>query len=77
MNDLKQEAIKELAIRQLERKHKDKQDDLVEFMKFYFKEETPKGIPELVVDDYIYIIAEHLMQVQEGKISRLVVNIPP
>jgi hypothetical protein len=57
--------IKEKVTRELEKRFELQRTNLVEFMKLYFKEETPKGIPQLLVDDYIYIIVEHLMQVLE------------
>ena len=75
--DLKQKAIQEKAKRELEKRYKPQRDDLVEFLVEYFKQETPKGIPKMLVDDYIYIISEHLHQVIEGKITRLIINIPP
>ena len=63
--DIRKQAIKEKAIRQLEKRYKPQRDDLVEFLLEYFRKENPKGIQELLVDDYIYIIADHLMQVIE------------
>lgn len=75
--DIKKQAIKEKAIRELEKRYKSQREDLVEFIAEYFKKETPKGISELLLDDYIYIIADHLQKVIEGKITRLIINIPP
>lgn len=74
---LSKEVQKELILKELEQKYENERNDLVEFTKMYFKEEKPKGIQEFLVDDYIYIIADHLQQVFEWKINRLIINIPP
>jgi len=75
--DIKQAAIKEKAIRELEKRHKDKREDLLELMKYVYANENPKGIKELLVDDYMYILSDALMSVAEKKINRLIINIPP
>jgi hypothetical protein len=75
--DIKREILLEKSRRQLEIRHKDKQDDLLKFMQYYYENEHPKGIKELLVDDYMYILADALMEVAEKKTTRLIINIPP
>ncbi len=76
-NNIKNDIHKELIIKELEKKTQPARDDLIEFIKMYFKWETPKWIREFIIDPYLYIIAEHLQQVFEWKINRLIINIPP
>ena len=74
----KKTAVRHETIRrELESRNKDKQDDLLKFMQHYYKEERPKGISELLVDDYMYILSNALMEVVEKKTTRLIINIPP
>jgi len=75
--DIRQQAIREKAIRELDKRNKPIQEDLLEFMKYVYKNENPKGIQELLVDDYMYILSDALMKVIEKKTNRLIINIPP
>ena len=75
--DIKRSAFIEKAKRELERRHADKQGDLLELMKYVYANENPKGIQELLVDDYMYILSDALMSVIEKKVNRLIINIPP
>jgi hypothetical protein len=77
MGDSRKLALQEKARRYLERKHKDKQDDLLKFMEFFYEKERPKGIEQLLIDDYMYILSDALMKVIEKKTRRLIINIPP
>lgn len=71
---LKEEAIKERGIRELEKRHSDKRESLVSFIRYFF--ETEKGKP---FDDnwHYHAIEEKLKQVLEGTCNRLIINIPP
>ncbi len=75
--EIKNNINKEFILKEVEKQTQVQRDDLIEFIKTYFKWETPKGITEFSVDPYLYIIAEHLQQVFEQKITRLIINIPP
>lgn len=70
-------AQKELIARELERRYEPQRADLIEFIKFYFQKECPKGIPEFLVSPFHYLIADRLQMILEKKINRLIINIPP
>ena len=75
--ELKDNINKEFVLQELEKQTEPQRDDLIQFIKSYFKWETPKWITEFLIDDYLYIIADHLQKVFEQKINRLIINIPP
>ena len=52
-------------------------DALIEFIKTYFKNETPKGIAEFKASPFHLIIADALKRVIKGECNRLIINIPP
>jgi len=70
----RREALKELAIRQLEKRHKDKQESLVEFIKHFFKHEKNK---EFDINWHYKLIERKLKQALNGDFNRLIINIPP
>jgi predicted phage terminase large subunit-like protein len=74
MNELKQAALKEKAIRVLEERHKDKRESLVEYIDYFFRKELNKPFQR---NWHYDIIAEKLTEVLEGKCNRLIINIPP
>lgn len=67
-------AAKELAVRQLEKRYKDERDNLISFIKTYFKHE--KNI-EFRDSEFHHLIADRLTKVLNGDITRLIINIPP
>jgi hypothetical protein len=75
--DLKKQAQIELAKRELERRYKPEREDLIEFIKTYFENETPKGIAEFKASPFHLIIADALKRVIKGECNRLIINIPP
>ena len=72
--ETKKAIREELIKRELEQRHKDEQEDLVEFIKYFFKEE--KGV-EFDDNWHYQRIAKKLNEVLEGKCTRLIINIPP
>ena len=74
---IKKYALQEIAKRKLETKYKAEREDLIEFIKTYFKNETPKGIPEFKVSPFHLIISDALKRVVKWECTRLIVNIPP
>jgi hypothetical protein len=74
MDTPKQEAMKELAKRELERRHEPKRQSLYEFMKFYRLRERKE---ELIENRHIKAICDKLEKVYTGEIKRLIINIPP
>lgn len=71
------EALQELAKRELEKRYKPEREDLIEFIKTYFKEESPKGIENFEVSPFHLIIADALKRVIKWECNRLIINIPP
>lgn len=72
-----QQANQEIAKRKLEELYKSEREDLIEFIKTYFKNERPKGIPEFKVSPFHLIISDALKRVIKGECTRLIINIPP
>jgi hypothetical protein len=70
----KKEVIKELATRQLERRHKEQADSYIDFVKYYFKEGKKF---EFDADDFHHLIATYLEKCYRGELNRLIINIPP
>lgn len=71
---LKQQALREKAIRHREEKYKPQRESLVEFIKYYFKHELNKEFD----DNWHYsVIEDKLKEVMEGKCTRLIINVPP
>ena len=72
--NLKNEAIKELAIRKLEEQNKPQRDSLYEFLKYYWEKENRSSLDE---SWHIKLICSKLEQVYSWEIKRLIINIPP
>lgn len=70
----KSQAIKELALRTLEKRHKQESDSYIDFVKYYFEE--GKKFP-FEADNFHYLIAKYLEKCYRGEITRLIINIPP
>lgn len=70
----KQQAVKELATRELEKRYSVQRESLYEFLLFYRKEE--KRI-ELDQNRHIQEICKRLENVYYGKTKRLMINVPP
>ena len=70
----KQQAVKELATRELEKRYSVQRESLYEFLLFYRKEE--KRI-ELDQNRHIQEICQRLENVYYGKTKRLMINVPP
>jgi len=71
---LKAQALKELAIRELEGRTITQRESLVEAIKYLFEKELNKPFDD---NWHYWVIEEKLKQVLEGKITRLIINIPP
>ena len=69
-----QAAIRELALRELVNRAEPQRNDLIEYIKHIFKVEKRKEFKE---NWHTKLIADKLTQVLEGKITRLIINIPP
>jgi len=74
MDDLKLLAIKEKAIRELEKRHKDKHESLMSFIAYFFKEELKK---DFVLNWHYNIIANELEELRNGVTKKLIINVPP
>lgn len=73
IKSLKDEAKKEMAKRELERRHKKERDDLVDYIAYHFEENNL-----LYQRNWHHeLIADKLNDVLEGKCTRLIINIPP
>jgi hypothetical protein len=72
--DIAGEARKELAVRELERRHAAERDSLVAFIRHFFNKEKGKDFAE---NWHYAVIADALKDVLEGKCPRLIINIPP
>lgn len=70
----KKEVIKELALRQLEKRHKQESDNYIDFVKYWFKEGKKFDFD---ADNFHYLIATYLEKCYRGEITRLIINIPP
>ena len=73
-NGLLKEALKEKAIRELEARYEPQRRSLVSFIQYFFEEELHKPF---MVNWHHELIEEKLKMVLEGKITRLIINIPP
>lgn len=72
--NLKQQATQELAKRELERRYALQRTDLIEFIKYFFKQEKGKEFD----DNWHYkLIADALYRVMKGECTRLMINQPP
>jgi len=74
MGTLKEQALKELAIRRLEEDHKPQRESLYEYLKYYWLKEKKQVLDE---NWHIQLICEKLEKVYSGEIKRLIINIPP
>lgn len=72
--DIQTQAKIELAKRELEKRHKDKQDGLLLFITYFFEKELNKNFQ---VAPHHREIEEALQKVLTGEITRLMINIPP
>lgn len=70
----KQEAMQELAKRKLEEMHEVQSWSLLEFVKFYREKEKKVNLD---MNWHLEIICQKLEDVFDGKIKRLMINIPP
>lgn len=69
-----QEARRELAIRELERRHADKREGLIKYLAFLFERE--KG-EEWQDNWHYYEIEEAINGMIRGDFNRLIINVPP
>lgn len=67
-------ALKEDAIRELERRFSTQRESLYEFIKTVWEKEYKKPLDE---NWHIKAICSKLEQVYRGEIKRLIINIPP
>jgi len=72
--EIKEQYRQELLRRMLIRRHEEKRDSLVKFIKFFFKEEKNKDFDD---NWHYYVIEQKLKEVLEWKCTRLIINIPP
>lgn len=72
--DIKQAAIREKAMRELERRHADKHDSLISFIEHFFKNELNK---EFVSNWHYKIIAKELEELRDWVTKKLIINVPP
>ena len=70
----KKSVIRELAIRNLERRHKEESESYINFVSYWFK--YGRKI-EYEIDEFHLLIAEYLEKCSRGEITRLIINIPP
>jgi predicted phage terminase large subunit-like protein len=70
----KKQALKELATRELIKRHSAEREDLVAFIKHFFKSEKHQEFQE---NWHHHLIADKLHKVLTGEITRLMINIPP
>ena len=73
-SSFKQQAKAELCKRELEKRYKNEREDLIAFIEFFFENENKKGFQ---TNWHHRLIAEKLMKVYNGEITRLIINIPP
>ena len=72
--NLKQEALRELAIRRLEKEYEKQRWSLYEFLKYYWAKEKKRPLDE---SWHIKLICEKLEKVYSWEIKRLIINVPP
>lgn len=70
----KKSVIKEIATRQLEKRHKQESDSYIDFVKYWFKEGKKFDFD---ADDFHLLIATYLEKCYRGELNRLIINIPP
>lgn len=70
----KKSIIKELAVRQLEKRHLQESSHLLDFTKYWFKEGKKFEFQD---DAFHSLIATYLEKCYRGEITRLIINIPP
>jgi len=70
----KKAVIQELALRQLERRHSQESEHLLDFTKYWFKEGKKFEFQD---DAFHSLIATYLEKCYRGEITRLIINIPP
>lgn len=74
MSETKKNAQIELAMRELEKKHKKQRESLYEFIKFYWKTEKKEKLDE---NRHLKVLCEKLEAVYRWEITRLMINVPP
>lgn len=72
--DLKQIAIREKAIRELEKRHKTEQDSIIPFIEYFFKTELRKNF---TTNWHYRVIAKELEELRDGVTKKLIINVPP
>jgi len=72
--NIKAAAIKEKAIRELERRQKPKHDSLISFIEYFFKEELHK---DFVSNWHYKLIAKELEELRDWVTKKLIINVPP
>ena len=72
--DIKTQAKKELAMRELEKRHGTERDSLLSFITYFFKNELNK---DFQIAPHHIQIEDALNKVLTGEITRLLINIPP
>jgi len=72
--NMKAAAIKEKAIRELEKRQKPKHDSLISFIEYFFEEELHK---EFVSNWHYKLIAKELEELRDWVTKKLIINVPP
>jgi|GEM_PF-3121190 len=70
----KKAVLKELATRNLEKRHKQESANYIDFVSYWFKEGRKF---EFQIDNFHLLIAKYLEKCFRGEITRLIINIPP
>jgi hypothetical protein len=73
-NQKAQQAMKEIAARELEAQLTPQRQSLHEFLKFYWQHEKRETLDD---NWHIKVICEALERVYRGECKRLIINIPP
>ena len=71
---LRDDAIKELARRELEKRHAPERESLIRFIEYFYEKELNR---KWETNWHHYLIEEKLQKVLRGEITRLIINIPP
>ena len=72
--DLKQLALREKATRELEKRHKNKQNSIIDFIEYFFKTELRK---DFSMNWHYRVIAKELEELRDGVTKKLIINVPP
>jgi len=71
---LTREVERELLIQELEKHTEEERNDLIKFMQYMFKYEKKK---EFFPEKFHILLVDKLKGVLDGKIQRLMINLPP